>query len=312
MVNKQTNGENGKLHPILLLFIVNMLSVILKSISIMGTNATSVFIDMLNDLGDVVGLGLLLLGLVFEKKKSNIMYPFGRRRAIYVTGLLSIMMFSGLIFAVAIYKTINILHEPIILFVKSYALYAFFLAFTINVLGLALIFIYTLVKKSGNDPALTGGLIDSISDTGGSAIALGTLISKTPVLDVVGSLVLSGVILISAITVGYRYFQVLIGRAPPKEVLKNVIEKILEVPEVKDVNIFHASMITEDEYMLILEVEVDKDMEVEDAEKLSAKIEDMVKRGDPRFKYVIVEFVGEKPGPKTYKDIINQIEYSKE
>ncbi|MEM0224943.1 MAG: cation diffusion facilitator family transporter, partial [Desulfurococcaceae archaeon] len=291
------------MHPVILLFAFNLLSVIFKYISVMGTNATSVFIDMLNDLGDVVGLGLLMLGLSFEKKKSNIMYPFGRRRALYVTGLLSIMMFSGLIFAVAIYKTMNILFEPVVLVVKPYALYLFSLAFIVNIIGLTLIITYTYVRRGGNDPTLTGGLIDSISDVCGSALALGTLILRIPILDVAGSLVLSGVILISAITVGYRYFQVLIGRAPPKEVLKKVIERILSIPEVRDVNIFYASMITEDEYMLILEVEVDKDMEVEDAEKLSAKIEDAVRKEDPRFKYVIVEFVGEKPGPKTYREI---------
>ncbi|MEM0099375.1 MAG: cation diffusion facilitator family transporter [Desulfurococcaceae archaeon] len=300
------------MHPVILLFAFNLLSVIFKYISVMGTNATSVFIDMLNDLGDVVGLGLLMLGLSFEKKKSNIMYPFGRRRALYVTGLLSIMMFSGLIFAVAIYKTMNILFEPVVLVVKPYALYLFSLAFIVNIIGLTLIITYTYVRRGGNDPTLTGGLIDSISDVCGSALALGTLILRIPILDVAGSLVLSGVILISAITVGYRYFQVLIGRAPPKEVLKKVIERILSIPEVRDVNIFYASMITEDEYMLILEVEVDKDMEVEDAEKLSAKIEDAVRKEDPRFKYVIVEFVGEKPGPKTYREIMNEIEYSKE
>ncbi|MEM4005775.1 MAG: cation transporter, partial [Desulfurococcaceae archaeon] len=236
------------MHPVILLFAFNLLSVIFKYISVMGTNATSVFIDMLNDLGDVVGLGLLMLGLSFEKKKSNIMYPFGRRRALYVTGLLSIMMFSGLIFAVAIYKTMNILFEPVVLVVKPYALYLFSLAFIVNIIGLTLIITYTYVRRGGNDPTLTGGLIDSISDVCGSALALGTLILRIPLLDVAGSLVLSGVILISAITVGYRYFQVLIGRAPPKEVLKKVIERILSIPEVRDVNIFYASMITEDEY----------------------------------------------------------------
>jgi len=57
-------------------------------------------------------------------------------------------------------------------------------------------------------------------------------------------------------------------------------------------------MITEDEYMLILEVEVDKDMEVEDVEKLSMKIEEEIKKVEPRFKHVIIEFVGERPEPK--------------
>ena len=287
---------------------INVMSAFLKFISVMGTNATSVFIDMLNDVGDVVGLGLLLIGLSFEKKKSNIMYPFGGRRALYIMGLISVMIFSGLIFAVAIYKIMSILSESVIITVKPYSLIVFILAFVVNVVGLIIVFIN--VESKRRDPALTGGLIDSINDTSGSALALSTLITKIPILDVIGSVILSGVILISAISIGYRYFQVLLGRAPDKQILKKVIDKILEIPEIRDVNIFHASMITEDEFMLILEIEVDKDMEVEDAERLSIRIENEVRKLDPRFKYVIIEFVGEKPGPKTYREIIDEIENS--
>jgi len=296
------------LHPIVLLFMINVMSAFLKFISVMGTNATSVFIDMLNDVGDVVGLGLLLIGLSFEKRKSNIMYPFGGRRALYIMGLISVMIFSGLIFAVAIYKIMSVLSESVIITVKPYSLIVFTLAFVVNVVGLIIVFIN--VESKRRDPALTGGLIDSISDTSGSALALSTLITKIPILDVIGSVILSGVILISAISIGYRYFQVLLGRAPDKQILKKVIDKILEIPEIRDVNVFHASMITEDEFMLILEVEVDKDMEVEDAERLSIRIENEVRKLDPRFKYVIIEFVGEKPGPKTYREIIDEIENS--
>ena len=296
------------MHPIVLLFMINVMSAFLKFISVMGTNATSVFIDMLNDVGDVVGLGLLLIGLSFEKRKSNIMYPFGGRRALYIMGLISVMIFSGLIFAVAIYKIMSVLSESVIITVKPYSLIVFTLAFVVNVVGLIIVFIN--VESKRRDPALTGGLIDSISDTSGSALALSTLITKIPILDVIGSVILSGVILISAISIGYRYFQVLLGRAPDKQILKKVIDKILEIPEIRDVNVFHASMITEDEFMLILEVEVDKDMEVEDAERLSIRIENEVRKLDPRFKYVIIEFVGEKPGPKTYREIIDEIENS--
>ncbi|MEM0004260.1 MAG: cation diffusion facilitator family transporter [Desulfurococcaceae archaeon] len=296
------------MHPIVLLFMINVMSAFLKFISVMGTNATSVFIDMLNDVGDVVGLGLLLIGLSFEKRKSNIMYPFGGRRALYIMGLISVMIFSGLIFAVAIYKIMSVLSESVIITVKPYSLIVFILAFVVNVVGLIIVFIN--VESKRRDPALTGGLIDSISDTSGSALALSTLITKIPILDVIGSVILSGVILISAISIGYRYFQVLLGRAPDKQILKKVIDKILEIPEIRDVNVFHASMITEDEFMLILEVEVDKDMEVEDAERLSIRIENEVRKLDPRFKYVIIEFVGEKPGPKTYREIIDEIENS--
>jgi len=97
------------LHPVLILFIANTVSVIFKFVSVMGTNATSVFIDLLNDVGDSVGLGLLILGLKYTRIKKSVFYPFGGRRAPYVLTLLSIMIFSGLLFSVALFKVISIL-----------------------------------------------------------------------------------------------------------------------------------------------------------------------------------------------------------
>lgn len=290
------------------MFVINIASVALKAISVTGTNFSSVFIDMLNDVGDSVGLGLLLLGLAYEKKRSNVLYPYGRRRALYVLGLISISIFSGLIFAVALAKTISLLQESVQPVVVKHSLYAFSAAFSLNVLGL--IVAYSEVKSGNGDPATMSGLLDSLSDVVGSVLALSSIALTSVFLDVVGSFIISLVILVSAVTVGYRYFQVLIGRAPPKSVLKRVLERVLELSDVKDVNVFNATMITENDYMLVLEVEVDKDKDVEDLEKLSQIIEEEVKKTDPRFKHVIVEFVAERKEPKTYKKILSEIEGS--
>ncbi|MEM5822729.1 MAG: cation diffusion facilitator family transporter [Ignisphaera sp.] len=290
----------------ILLFILNALSLLLKLLSLPGTNATSVFIDVLNDTGDCVGLGVLILGLYLAKSKISIVYPYGRKRALYVFSLLAIMIFSGLIFAVALFKTISIIYETPVLMVASYSQVMFKLAAGINIAGLVTIYMYS--RRNIDDPLLRGGLIDSVSDTSGSALALATILLKEPYLDVLGSLIISCIILISALSLGYRYIEILIGRAPPLSILKRVINHLLSIPEIRDVNVFNAAMITEDEYMLTLEVEVDKDMEIEDAEKLSTKIEEEIKRMEPRFKQVVIEFVGEKPGPRTYKEILSEIE----
>lgn len=293
------------MHPVAVLFILNLASLVLKIISLTGTNATSVFIDVLNDSGDCIGLGVLLLGLRMSRSKRSLLYPFGRSRALYVFGLLSIMLFSGLIFAVALFKVISVLYEPLEIVVYHYSQVFFTTAFLINASGLSILLVH--LRRGRRDPLSTGGLIDALSDTSGSGLALATIIMRDPYLDVSGSMVISIIILISALSIGYRYIEILIGRAPPLSVLRKIIDRLLEIHEIRDVNVFNAAMITEDEYLLTLEVEVDKDMEIEDAEKLSAKIEEEVKRIEPRFKHVIVEFVGEKPGPKTYREIIDEM-----
>ncbi|MEM0000218.1 MAG: cation diffusion facilitator family transporter [Desulfurococcaceae archaeon] len=296
------------MHPVALLFIINLTSAILKIISVTGTTATSVFVDMLNDVGDAVGLGLLLLGLSYERRKSDIVYPYGTRRALYVLSLITISIISGSIFTIALFKVVNVLraHEGMVVSLQS--IYAFMPAFLLNVGGLLVV--YLSMRTGNSDPALEGGLLDSMSDVAGSALALSSLILASEFLDIMGSLVLSCVILISAISVGYRYFQVLIGKAPPRQVLRRVLERLLNMGEIRDVNVFNATMITEDEYMLALEVEVDKHLDVEDLERLSGKIEEEVKKIEPRFRHVIVEFVAEKHEPKTYKRLLHEIENS--
>ena len=287
----------------------NLVSVVLKAISVTGTNATSVFIDLLNDVGDVVGLGLLATSLRYAHSRRSIIYPFGTKRALYLFGLLAMMIFSGLLLALAAFKVVSLLMEPREIYVAPYSTYAFSTALLFNTASLAFI---VQARSKSNDPIISSGTLDAVSDVAGSVLALLTLLTKLVIVDVVGSLATSIVILISATTLGYRYFHVLVGRAPPKEALKRAIDKVLEFKDVKDVNVFNAVMITEDEYMLILEVEVDKDMEVEDIEKLSARIEEEIKRVEPRFKHVIIEFVSEKPQPKSYKEIVEEINNIKE
>ncbi|MEM4482207.1 MAG: cation diffusion facilitator family transporter [Desulfurococcaceae archaeon] len=295
------------MHPITALFIINSLSALLKGISITGTNSTSVFIDLLNDVGDAVGLGLPLIGLSFEKKKKSIVYPYGRRRALYVMGLISMSIFSGLIFTVALIKISKLAQEQDDLVVHAYSLYMFIVAFIVNLASL--IIMYFNIKSSNHrDPSIVSGLIDSMGDISGSTIALSSVLLRNYLVNVIGSILLSFIILISAATMGYRYFLILIGRAPPRIILKTVLERVLSIHEIGDVNIFNAIMMTEDEYMLVLEVEVDKDKDVEVLEKLSSQIEKEIRSLDPRFKHKVVEFVAERKEPRTYKRLLHEIE----
>ncbi|MEM3346571.1 MAG: cation diffusion facilitator family transporter [Desulfurococcaceae archaeon] len=286
------------------LFSINLISVVLKTLSATGTSAVSVFLDLLNDAGDTVGLGLLLMGLHF-KPKNPIAYPYGTRRAVYVLGLVFIILVSVLLFVVSLFKMISLLQGEVSVESKPYAVLAFAAAFALNLYGL---YVVLKTKRTGaSDPASTSGLIDALSDSMGSFVALLAMITGSILVDTIGSFLILAVILISAVTISHRYFHVLVGKSPPKDVLRRTLQTLLSLPEVKDVNVFNASMITEDEYMLVLEVEVDREMDVEDLEKLSNIIEEKVKQVDPRFKHVVVEFVAERKD-KTYRRIVSEVD----
>jgi len=286
--------------------LVNTLSAILKVASTMWTNSTSVFVDVLNDTGDSVGLGLILLGLKLSKRSKSVLYPYGARRALYVLGLIAISIFSGVIFATAVYRVLASLLGDYYVYSTREAQVLFAAAFTFNLLYLVTTFIAE--KRDSNNPAIEGTLIDAVSDFLGSALALVVVFTSSTLLDIIGGLAISLIILISALTIGYKYYQILVGRSPPKSAMKKALVAVLNIPEVKDVNVFNAMMLTEDEYMLVLEVEVDKVLDIDDLESLSARIESAVKSAEPRFKHVIVEFVAERKEPKTYESIIREID----
>jgi cation diffusion facilitator family transporter len=292
------------------MFLVNVVSALFKAASTAGTNSTSVFVDMLNDIGDAVGLGLILLGLKLSGKSKSITYPYGTRRALYVLGLMAISIFSGVILASAMYKVLEALLGDYAVYSTREAKLLFTVAFTTNALNL--LTVYRSMRKNSSNPALEGTLLDAVSDFSGSALALAVVFTENSILDIIGGVAISIVILISALSIGYKYYQVLVGRSPPRSVMKSVLTRILSIPEVRDVNVFNASMITEDEYMLILEVEVDENLDVDDIEDLSAKIENTVKNTDPRFKHVIIEFVAERREPKNYKSIMSELETTHE
>jgi cation diffusion facilitator family transporter len=292
------------------MFLVNVVSALFKAASTAGTNSTSVFVDMLNDIGDAVGLGLILLGLKLSGKSKSITYPYGTRRALYVLGLMAISIFSGVILASAMYKVLGALLGDYAVYSTREAKLLFTVAFTTNALNL--LTVYRSMRKNSSNPALEGTLLDAVSDFSGSALALAAVFTENSILDIIGGVAISIVILISALSIGYKYYQVLVGRSPPRSVMKSVLTRILSIPEVRDVNVFNASMITEDEYMLILEVEVDENLDVDDIEDLSAKIENTVKNTDPRFKHVIIEFVAERREPKNYKSIMSELETTHE
>jgi len=288
------------------MFLVNSISAVFKVLSVTGTDSASVFVDMLNDIGDAVGLGLILLGLKLGGKSRSIFYPYGTRRALYVLGLIAISIFSGVIFATGMYRVVEVLLGDYEVYSTREAQVFFTVAFAINTLSLFTV--YRAVRLNSTNPAIEGTLLDAVSDFFGSALALLVILTANPLLDVIGGLVVLVVILVSAFSIGYKYYQVLVGRSPPRSVMKRILTSVLNLPEVRDVNVFNALMITEDEYMLVLEVEVDRNLDVEDLEALSAKIESTVRSADPRFKHVIVEFVAERREPKTYKEIISELE----
>jgi len=297
------------MHPVALSFVLNSFTLAFKILGMLGTNSVTVLADVLNDLGDAMGLGLLWFGLKLSKRrpKREIAYPFGFSRAIYVFGLVALSIIGGLMFMASVSRVMQAVNgEDHVVTANTMSRLALLCALGINAVSLAYTIIYFRRGRS-RDPAVYGSLIDSISDSSASVLSFIAITTLSPIIDFVGGIAVSAVLLISAVSAGYRYFLILIGRAPPKEDLLKILEETLKVSGVKDVNRLRAFMVTEDEYLVIMEVEVDKDVDVEDLEKLDREIELKVRNAVPNVKHVVVEYVPFRREPPTYRAIAEEI-----
>lgn len=296
------------LHPIVTAFIINFATLSLKILGFVDTRSSTLFADVLNDLGDCIGLLFLFLGLYLSKRrKSSIAYPFGMSRAIYVFGLISISIVGGILFAISLISSLATLASSMrVIESKGMAIIFVFPALTLNVINM----IYSTISfkhKKHSDPATLGAFVDGLTDLIGSIAAVIAIVLLNTFIDGIGSMIVSIVLLVSSISLGYRYFIILIGRAPPKEELIKILNTVISTPGVLDVNELRAIMLTENEYLVILEVETDIDIDIKSLEIISQNIESEVRKAVNKAKYVVVECVPKRREPPTYRKILDEI-----
>lgn len=301
-----------ELNPIFLVFSVNLSTLILKIVAYFNSNSASVISDLLNDTADAIGSTLLLLGvyLMNRRVKNKVYYPFGISRAIYVFGLISVSVIGGVLFTIAVIRGLETLIQRIPVVSSSLSITAMVISLIINLI-LTIYTSYYYLSEKKKDPSIIGSLIDTLTDTLGNGVVVIALYTKSYVIDGFGSLFISIVLLVSAISIGYRYFILLIGRSPPKDDLLRIINAIITTPGVYDVNELRAVMLTENEYLVIAEIEIEGNLSVSMTEKLSVEIEERVKRAVPEVKFLASEFVARRDEPATYKRLLELIKKGK-
>jgi len=295
------------LNPIYIVFSTNLVTLALKIIAYFNSTSAAVFSDLLNDTADAIGSLLLVLGLYLARRKvkNQIYYPFGISRAIYVFGLISVSVIGGVLFTIAFLRGIGTLFEGYPVISTGTSIISMIASLVINLALTMYSFYYFYTHR--RDPSIVGSLVDSLTDTLGNIAAVLALVTRSYVVDGVGSLFISAVLLISAISVGYRYFILLIGRSPPKEDMLRILNTIINTPGVYDVNELRAIMLTENDYIVIAEVEVEDSLSLADMEKLSREIEARVKKAVPEVRFFAVEFVARRDEPPTFRRLLDLI-----
>ncbi|WP_440059365.1 cation transporter [Thermogladius sp. 4427co] len=295
------------MHPVKLGIFLNTVSMILLGIGALNSQSLSVGAGFLNDLADTLGLTILLIGRRNAKRKIS-WYPFGLERGAYVASLIALMIFSGTVVGYVVNKIMYTNLEDFHVSSNYLSITSTLLAMMLNltVFGYVLIF-YTRMGRD-HDPSIRSMIVDTSADSLTGVVSFLAVYTRDRFVDIAGSIIIVGIIITLSIATGLRFYEVLVGRSPPKKVLKKVLDAILNINGVVDVNLFKAVMLTEDTYLLILQVEAAEHIGVKEAEALSDNIERIVKSVEPRFKYVYIEVVPRKAEPPTFKQIIREID----
>jgi len=286
-------------------FTLNLASLILKLTSTLNAVSVAVSAEFLHSLGDTVGSGLLVLGLSVSKKGPSTRYPFGLGRAIYVFGLIASAILGGFLFAIT--STSGIQQLLMLEEVSSSTLSIASLT-TALILDLV-VFSWSLIefRRAPGDPASRGTLVENLADTVGGLAALISLVIGDPRIDGVGALIVSGILLSSSVLLSYRYFEVLVGKSAPKNIVGRAVKIVLSDPRIVDVNDVKSLFIGPDEYLIVLQVEVPEATSVEEIDSVRKELSERIREGLPEVKHVIIEFQKPTSPPMSFKKVLKEI-----
>jgi len=286
-------------------FIMNSLALALKAVSLINSSSAAVDAEFLHALGDFVGSGLLAVGVLIMYKKPTIKYPFGFGRGIYVFGLISAAIVGGFLFALSFIQGVNQLGGSIQMSSSPTSIAALVVAAMVD--SFVLLWAVREYRFSREDPSVKGTVVENLTDLVGDLTALMALVTLNTKFDAYGALTISGILLISSISLGHKYFNVLIGASAPRNVVGRAIKVAVSLPYVVDVNDVKSLVLGPSEYLIIMQVEIPSELNAERIEELREELKEKLMRAEPSIKYLIVEFVTPKAPPHSFKKLLKEI-----
>ncbi len=286
-------------------FIMNAVGLVLKALSMATSTSTAIDSEFLHSLGDFIGSGLLAVGAAMMFRRPTLKHPFGFGRTVYVFGLISTAIVGGFLFSISLAQGINQLRELHTVRASSTSLTSLFIA---NVMDVGvLVWAAKEYRTSREDPSIKGTVVENLSDVVGDVAALSALLTENPAIDAYGALIISGILLLSSSSLGYKYFNVLIGSSAPKNVVGRAIKVAVSIPYIIDVNDVKSLVIGPDEYLLIMQVEVPPNLSAGDIEEIRKELREKLLEIEPGIKYLIIEFVTPKEPPATFKRLLREV-----
>ena len=253
-------------------FIIIGLFMIVEILGGFIANSLALLSDGLHMFSDTVSLGVALIAFIYAEKNATSTKTFGYKRFEVLAALfngITLLIISGVIIVEAIRRFFN----PIK--VQSTEM------FIISVIGLIVNIIVAIIMFKSGDTShnlnMRGAFIHVLGDLLGS---LGAIIASIliyvfnfTIADPIASILVSIIILKSAIGISRSSLNILMEGTPSDVNLDKIISTIINHNEIYNVHDYHVWTISNDMNALSCHAVVSETMSVQDCEGLLKKIE---------------------------------------
>jgi len=266
-------------------FLLYLASFILKIAGYVLTKYLILLADAMHSLTDIATILLLMYSGKISKKPPDPSHPFGHELARNIASLVAATSFITIV-------SFELLKEGVLKIINpqnGYGDPTLAIAVELVVLAILLFASYLSSRKSGvlDRTVFVESINDSLSTAAG-IIGIILIGFGYAFFDGLVSILIALMILYNSIRLLKQNARFLLGLSPPHEFYRRVEKISLTFDEIKGVHDMVAIYIGEGRIHLDMHVTVDGKMSVEEADKLSERLANELKRRIPEISYVNV------------------------
>lgn len=263
---------------------IYFITLAIKLVAYLFSNITAVLADSLHSVVDILLLILLAMASKASEKSADELHPMGHGAIKNIASLTMSVAFITVLALELFREGINKILNPI----KNYSNLEIALFAEILVLALLLLAAVLYYRRKGiiNRTVLLESLNDSLS-TLAAIIGIIAISLGHTVFDGIATISIATLIAINSIRLFFENARFLIGLSPPEEFYCEV-EKFCMDKGIKGVHDMLALYTDEDSIHLDMHVTVERNMSVEEADKLVEDLAEELKNKFPKIKHVSI------------------------
>lgn len=240
------------------------------------TGLFALLAEALHTLSDLAISGFLLIADRFSRRPADVRYRYGYGRAQHVAALTAATLFIS-------FTSVRLIEEAVTRILKpptpAYAHLELAVGVLVISMVVSLVPLGLLAVQRRRGPAAGAQLVECVNDELGllAALAGAVFVARgIHLADPIASLVVAGLIAVTAMRLFRDNARILMGRAPGREFFEKVERLARHVPAVAAVHDLRAEYVGPENIHLTIHVEVEPTLTVAEGEEVAKAVRDAI------------------------------------